>query len=787
MSITASYVIVFVIVIRLLLRKFPKIFSYILWFTVLFRLMFPFSFESIFSLIPENVYIPQDIAYSPKQEINSEMISNSVNNVLQPHVNQGATVNQTASINPMQVWIVIGEAIWIIGIAALLIYSVFTTAKLYHNLRKAKHVEDNIYNLDGLKTPFVFGIINPKIYLPVHLSESEKSYVLLHEQTHIKRLDHIVKPVFFLITCIHWFNPLIWIAFYLMGEDMELSCDEKVLRQMGSNIKKEYSTSLLSMSTGRKIIGGSPLTFGENNTRGRIKNVLNYKKPRFWVIAVAIVIIIILAVGLLTNPPDNGDKYKVDETKVVRITRQSFLDETRDSEVDQNIWADLIDEINNGKWSDLSEENFPDVDDIFSTITITLARDESVNNKEYVLCIYRNKHTKFLGGNEYEFSLALAYDDLTDNIKMWNLHEDSYYKIRDILNSSNPKLNGEESNEIWDLIPMIMVNGELYLDTGKQILEEIDKSAIIGEISSSVDGSEKPTKEGQTNFGLIGTKYAHFEDNIVVLINDEWFLFAKENIGYIKNIDNKRFYIMTADDGAPHGCEYGTTRETGQIDILEMLSMLEKLKGFKFDEDYVSHQYIEFQFLNEKPKDIYLRYIAKDEWQTEYPIDSETYKIKVPTKVGAYSFFAEITWENLEKETVFFDITIKSPSYDKISAYLKEKYINVFSPYYELLDFIIYDYQEEIIDGKVEAVFHYKVIEKNYDKDPDTVEYIKEAKERGDKNYQIYYDEYLQPREMNFYFKAVIDENDEIILYTRNTAIESEKWHQVEISDYIIK
>lgn len=699
MSITASYVIVFVIGIRLLIRKFPKVFSYVLWFTVLFRLIFPFSFESMFSLIPDNIHILQDITYSPKQEINSEMIANAVNNVLQPHVNQAATLNQTASVNPMHVLISIGKTVWIIGIAALLIYSVFTTAKLYSNIRKAKHVKDNIYNLDGFKTPFVFGMINPKIYLPVHLSESEKSYVLLHEQTHIKRLDHIVKPLFFFITCIHWFNPLIWIAFYLMGEDMELSCDEKVLKQMGSNIKKEYSTSLLSMSTGRKIIGGSPLTFGENNTRGRIKNVLNYKKPRFWVITVAIVIIIIFAIGLLTNPPDDGNKYKIDETKIVRITRQSFFDGTRDFEVDQNIWADLVHEINNGKWRNLSEEDFPGDDDIASTITITLAKDGSVNNKEYVLCIYRNKHKKYLGGNEYEFSLALAYDDITDKVKTWSLHEDYYYKIRDILND-----------------------------------------------------------EG-----------------------------TNESIGDVKNIDDKRFYIMTADDGAPIGCAYGTTREVGQIDTLEMLSMLEKLQGFEFNEDYVSHQYIEFQFLKEKPKEIYLRYIAKDEWQTEYPIDSATYKIKVPTKVGVYSFFADITWKNLEKETVFFDITIKATNYDKISAYLKEECINVFSPYYELLDFIISDYQEEVVNGNVEAVFDYKLITKNYDIDPDTVEYIKEAKEKGDKYYQTYYDEYLKPQESNFYFKAVVDENDYITLYTRNVAIESEDWHQVKMSDYIIK
>ena len=645
MSLKASYVILFVIVIRLFLKKIPKTYSYVLWFAVLFRLVCSFSFDSILSLIPDNVNIPQNIAYSPKPEINSGIraIDSAVNNVLSP------PLNPAASANPMQIWLGIGEAVWLIGIATLIIYSVYTTVKLYRNLRNAKHIENNFYTANGFKTPFVFGIVNPKIYLPNHLTESEKSYVLLHEQTHIKRLDHIVKLIFFIVTCIHWFNPLVWIAFYLMGEDMELSCDEKVVKQMGSSIKKEYSSSLLSMSTGRRILGGSPIAFGENNTEGRIKNILNYKKPSLWVLIVVSIIIIIFIVGLITNPKSN----------------------------------------------------------------------EAITS---------------------------------------------------------------------DRRPMIMVNGELYLDTGKEVSVEIDESAIIGEINSSVGQSEKPTENDQSNFGLIGAKYAHFDDNIVVRINNKWVIFEKEISG-IKEADKKRFYIMTANDGAPHGCEYGTTREAGQIDTLEMLSMLEELQGFVFDEDYVSHQYIEFQFLDEEPKEIYLRYIAKDEWQTEYPIDSATYKIKVPTKVGSYSFFADITWENGEKETVFFDITIRaneSTNYEKISTHLKEEYTNVFSPYYELLDFIISDYYEEVVNGNVEAVFHYKVIEKNYDRDPDTVEYIKEAKEKGDKYYQTYYDEYLQPRESNFYFKAVIDENDYITLYTRNVAIESDEWHQVEMSDYII-
>ena len=523
MSVTATYVIIFVIATRLLLKKFPKIFSYVLWFAVLFRLIIPFSFESVLSLIPD-VHIPQDIAYLPKPEINSgiAVVDSAVNSVLP------STVNPAVSVNPMQVWLAIGVIIWVIGMCLLLIYSVFTSVKLYRNLRYAKHMEDNIYTMDGLKTPFVFGVINPKIYLPANLSENEKPYILLHEQIHIKRYDHIVKAVFFLVTCIHWFNPFVWPAFYLLGEDMELSCDERVVKEMGSTIKKEYSSSLLAMSTGRKIVGGCPISFGENNTKGRIKNVLNYKKPALWFLVVAVIIIIVIIAALITNP-------------------------------------------------------------------------------------------------------------------------------KSVLN-----LN--------DLRPMLMVNGELYLDTGKQLSVEIDESEIIGEIKSSVYGSEKPVEEGQTNFGLIGAKYAHFENNIAVLINNEWVLFEKE----------------------------------------------------------------------------------------------------VNNAMEANSEETNIT------------------NYERISAYMEEECRKAFSPYYDLLDFIITDYQEEVVNGNIEAVFIYTLIHKNYDRDPDTVEYIKEAKERGSENYQQMYDEYLQPKEMNFHLKTVTDENGEITLYSNISPV-GIQWEETEMTDYIIK
>ena len=180
-------------------------------------------------------------------------------------------------------------------------------------------IEKNIYEAKNLKTPFVLGLIRPKIYLPVGLNvKEEQDYILLHEQTHIHRKDHIIKILAFLILSIHWFNPLVWIAFMLMSTDMELSCDERVLKEMNEDIKKPYANSLLSLAAGRHIINGSPLAFGEGNVKGRIKNVLNYKKPRFWIICfIEFIVIVAVGVGLMANPKSsasfNGSSYRVKE------------------------------------------------------------------------------------------------------------------------------------------------------------------------------------------------------------------------------------------------------------------------------------------------------------------------------------------------------------------------------------------------------------------------------------------------------------------------------------------
>ncbi|MGI6098094.1 MAG: M56 family metallopeptidase [Dethiobacteria bacterium] len=300
MSLTASYVILFVIIVRLLLKKAPKFISYALWGVVAFRLIVPFSFESIFSLMPRNtnaVPIPHDIIYQQSPKINSgiEVVDSFVSQSL-PAPTAGA------SANPLQIYVEIGAYIWALGIVALIVYSLVSVLILKRQLKSAQLIEQNIFEAKNLKTPFVLGLIRPKIYLPVGLKGEERSYILLHEQTHIHRKDHIIKILAFFILSIHWFNPLVWIAFILMSTDMELSCDEKVLKEMNEDIKKPYANLLLSLATGKHVLNGSPLAFGEGNVKGRIKNVLNYKKPRFWIIVISIIVVTVVGIGLMANP-----------------------------------------------------------------------------------------------------------------------------------------------------------------------------------------------------------------------------------------------------------------------------------------------------------------------------------------------------------------------------------------------------------------------------------------------------------------------------------------------------
>lgn len=304
MSITASYVIILVLIARLFLKKAPRIFSYGLWIVVLFRLVCPFSFSSAFSFLqmaganPGKLeYIPSNIEMMAQPQINTGI--NSVNLAVNASL---PAATPFASANPMQIILSVLTVIWIVGIVSLLLYSVIAYLRLKYRVRTAMLVEDNLWESEEISSPFVLGMIKPKIYLPIGLNDMQRFHIQKHEETHIRRRDYLIKPMAFLTLCIHWFNPLVWISFILMSKDMEMSCDERVLKELGTGAKKDYSTSLLSLAANRRMVIAGPLAFGESNVKSRIKNVLNYRQPAFWMVIAAAIAVVCVGVGLISNP-----------------------------------------------------------------------------------------------------------------------------------------------------------------------------------------------------------------------------------------------------------------------------------------------------------------------------------------------------------------------------------------------------------------------------------------------------------------------------------------------------
>ena len=322
MSLTASVVILAVLAVRLLLRRAPKVFSYVLWAVVLFRLLCPVSVTSAVSLLgalgapaQERTavtsvveYVPADIVRNmapavtplPQEPFPAEPGENIVSTA--PSV----TPPDAAPASPLSGPVAVLTLTWLTGMALLLLYSVVSLLRLRRRLVGAVRLEDNIYLADYIPSPFVMGLFRPKIYLPSTLTETERGYILRHEQYHLRRRDHVVKLLSFLALCVHWFNPLVWAAFILAGKDMEMSCDEAVVKELGEDIRADYSASLLSLATGRRIVAGMPLAFGEGDTGGRIRNLLNWKRPQPWIIAVCAVVCVGLIALCAANPKGSG-------------------------------------------------------------------------------------------------------------------------------------------------------------------------------------------------------------------------------------------------------------------------------------------------------------------------------------------------------------------------------------------------------------------------------------------------------------------------------------------------
>ena len=326
LSISASWLVLAVLVLRLVSKRSPKWMNVLLWGIVALRLVLPFSVESALSLIPSAETVsPAVVQFDPAPTITSgvSIIDNAVN----PSLSEHFAAVPTMSVNPLYVWTEIAGWVWLIGLGAMLLYALVSYLRLRRRVSVSLPVQDHIYLCDAISSPFILGVVKPHIYLPSTLDEVQRQNVLSHERAHLTRRDHWWKPLGFALLAVYWFNPVLWLAYTLLCRDIELACDERVIRTMDESAVKTYSTVLLACSIPRKAVITCPLAFGEVGVKERVKNALHYKKPAFWVVAASVAVCVVVAVCFLTNPPTDTDAAGLIGFHRERVTYADVTDE----------------------------------------------------------------------------------------------------------------------------------------------------------------------------------------------------------------------------------------------------------------------------------------------------------------------------------------------------------------------------------------------------------------------------------------------------------------------------
>lgn len=305
MGLTATWVVLAVFAVRALCHKAPKSLTVCLWALVGLRLVCPFLAESVLSLIPSAEIVSPDILLAKQPEIHTgvTMLNSSVNPLLAEHL----TPTPMASANPMQIVAFVASVVWIAGMAVMFIYSLVSYLWLRHKTKVSLCYRDNIYFCDSIATPFVFGVIKPRIYLPSGMDEAQMQSVIAHEEAHLRRKDHWWKTVAFFLLSVYWFHPLLWVSYLLFSRDMERACDERVVRKLEPEARKRYAEALVACSLQKRMMFACPLAFGEVGVKNRVKSVLSYKKPAVWIAAVTVVAGIAIAVCFLTNPVSDAN------------------------------------------------------------------------------------------------------------------------------------------------------------------------------------------------------------------------------------------------------------------------------------------------------------------------------------------------------------------------------------------------------------------------------------------------------------------------------------------------
>ena len=581
MSISASWLILVVIAVRLLLKKTPKWILVLLWGLVGLRLAMPFSISAGFSLIPSVEVISPLIGYAKKPAINSGVY----------------VIDQT--INPMQIYLFVLCIAWIVGVIAFLMYGIIGFLRLRRMVAEAVRVQDNIWICDHVESPFILGFLHPQIYLPSSLGEEERNYVLAHEQAHLKRKDHLWKLIGFLLLAVHWFNPLVWIAYFLLCRDIEMACDEKVIKDLEMPEKKAYANALVTCSMQRRMVLACPLSFGKVGVKQRIQAVLHYQKPAFWLVLVAGMICLVVAACFLTNPMnDEQDLSFLNYKNAISLIGQNGVEyvinypvdvsEIQVGDVDDKQLIQYLEHCNWKKRRFVPQH-------LASPGSIQFVIEEeyriTIYQKPKVSCVQFENQVRYyrIGSHDYETALSLLHPENPSSARLTGrilsidtesnkvplylfevIEDGEYFKTGnqvmvplqkadpspepmvgdilevsftgDILETYPMRLTQVISMQViqkadpsdapaYDCISCVMVDGKLYLDTGKNassLMPLTPDSSFDGWITSEVDGSQLPTQNGQSNFGIDYGYKRIDDDNIALYMNRDWWLFTAE-------------------------------------------------------------------------------------------------------------------------------------------------------------------------------------------------------------------------------------------------------------------
>ena len=652
MSISASWLVLVVLILRFVLKKAPKWVNILLWGIVAIRLICPFSFESALSLIPSAETFPEKVISGPSFDVQTGItpVDNRINDYLGDRYFEGVTVPANNGNNIMTILTIV----WTIGILLLVAYTVISYWRLRRKVDTAVRYKDNIFQSENVKSPFVLGIIKPRIYLPFNMNGQDLEHVVAHEQAHIHRKDHWWKPFGFLLLTIHWFNPLVWLAYVLLCRDIELACDERVIKELGNEQRADYTQALVACSVNRRMIAACPLAFGEVGVKDRVKSVMNYKKPAFWGVVLAVIVCVFVAVCFLTNPvtKNNGTDGTVTEwfdyletpdemvwdgrleinlpefpgvtfrwypEKMEAVTEEGivplfhgmpiwntyFCDLTGDRIPDlcstYTFGSGIIDsriiiyDYANGASYELSDRGYFDFTLRFNEADGYLYVDKTKYNTDELVetgrLVFKNNSIQIEGfSNEAHQVFWAEILEIHDGHYLvkpvegsWELN--SADRIVVPISNAHPSPEPEIGNvieieysgeilesypaqiadvygiklireaETWDLIPMVMVNGTLYLDTGHESTIEARCGVMDGEITSQVDGSKQPTVDDQSNFGTgYGYQYGATEGTIELFMNGKWWIFATEEARQailFPSTENEpsKFYLTIGSEG----------------------------------------------------------------------------------------------------------------------------------------------------------------------------------------------------------------------------------------------